>query len=300
MWRNFHTDFRFASMWKSISMRAAMIFIFLYSTSCSNALSTFADETELNSLYYIALEGVRDANYATAIEVCENMPSSFLTKARTAEPTAAEICASAYAGRSGFSILGMVDLLTTFNPAAPTSTLLEFFMTQLTSSAAANVTDSSSAIGVLRELGEAGSRSVDQNAFVALLALRTMGVIANESADKYSADADDGAVGGGFDACVVGSITDADARLFGLAFWELNQSLLQLATVSTDYSDLSSAVATICTALGVSGGDLCSAADPTALSAAQVNDARSLIKEGGAVGVDQCGGSTAYPACICP
>lgn len=262
--------------------------LFMNTVSCSNRFSSFALTTDNESLLYTAKIALRDADYTAAIEACTDMPESFL-----AEKRVTDVCASAYAGRCGYTLTSMVADIDTYATTLPPEKLFHWFMTQITGTTATSITDCSAAEDLLRAQGAASDRTDDQNAFMILLSIRTISVIVNETADAT----DDNVTDGGFDACT--SISAAQAQALGSAFWELDKSLDELSANSF-YSALDTAVDGLCTALSGLGEDLCGAASPEGLGTAELKGARSLIKEGAVVGVDQCGSDGTLATCNCP
>lgn len=281
MWRNLLIDFK----------TIVIAVIFFFSTSCENRFIGFADKTTDEALYYTALKGIRDADYDTAIQACTYMSGGF-----SARPSTAEVCASAYAGRCGFQTLDMVTYIESYAASPPPEKLFHYLMKQYSTTSASKLADCETAEDILQGIGTAAQRSDDQNGLMLLLSIHKIAVALNEAADKFGADADDGTIPGGFGAC---AMTAAEAQAIGSAFWELDKSLDVLSTNSL-YTALDTAVDALCTALNVLTVDLCAAADPTALTAAELKGARSLIKEGAAVGVDECGGGQSLATCNCP
>jgi hypothetical protein len=293
MWQNFLTAFNAAKNKSNRrlvkkSVQIFLLSLFLASNGCDNKFTSFANKTDDTSLYYTALIDLRTASYTTAIAACTAMSAGFLSRRDVAV-----VCASAYAGRCGFTIPQTTTRIDTYISTPPAEKLFLYFMTLITGTTAQSLTDCSTAQSLLRGIGAAALRTSDENALMTLLSLHTISVVLNETADIT----DDGVVDGGFDACT--SVNAAQAQEVGLAFWELNQSLIALSA-SPFYSTLATGVSGLCTLLTGIGEDLCASATPTSMSVSELKGARSLLKEGAAVGVDQCGGGASLATCNCP
>ena len=278
-----------------IVSRVIAVGIFLNAGGCSNNFSSFSDKTSDESLYYEALYALDKAQYTIAINACTTMSATYLASVSKA----AEVCSSAYAGRCGFSTATMASNISAYVASGPTQPLFLWFINKVSGTTAQNVSDCTTAESILRGIGAASSLTTDQNAYLAMLSIYTIAVVVNESADVT----DDGAMDVGFDACNVGgTLTNAYAQNVGLAFWDLNASLTQIST-NPLFSALATAIQSVCTNLQTTSGgnqDLCASLTPTALSAIHLKGARSLVKEGALVGVDQCGGGATFGACDCP
>lgn len=280
MWQNMRFGFKYSRF-------LTVLTFFLYSTSCSNVLSDFSDTEDDTSLYYAAREAVREERYTDAIASCALISTTYST-----QPEVADICASAYAGRCGFKLLDRVSDIDTYLTTPPAEKLFHWLITLYGGTTASSITDCGSAESIIRAQGAASLRTNDQNAFMVMLSIQTIYTVLNEVADTN----EDNALDGGFDAC---AISAANAQVIGSAFWELDKSLDQLSTLAA-YTALDTAVDTICGLLAGIGKDLCAAASPTALAAAELEGARSLMKEGAAIGVNQCGGGASVATCSCP
>lgn len=271
-----------------LGFKLVLLFTLCAQWSCTNALSSFAAKDDDQSLLYEAKESIRKGDYSTAIASCLDMSSSFY-----AQSDVAMVCASAYAGRCGFTTMGVINRVDTYVSSAPPEKLFHWYMTQITGTTAQSISDCNTAIQIMNAQGTAANRTTDQNGFVSLLALHAISVVLNETGDVT----DDNVLDGGFDAC---AISAANSQVIGLAFWELNKSTTQLAS-NPYYTNINTAVSTICGLMSSEGQDLCASTTPLALSANELKGARSLILEGAAVGVDQCtGGMPISAGCKCP
>jgi len=274
-----------------ILIRAGQASVLALTLGCSaNNLEGISDTTTKKATLYAVKEAIRKGQYTTAIDLCEAMPASYF-----ADVEVAENCASAFAGRCGYALLSDLAAIQDYITTAPPEMLFEHFMIQLTSTSATQMDDCHAAEEILRSIGDASTRTGNQNVFMLFLAIKKISVIVNETADAT----DDGIVDGGFDACNAGSLSDALAGQIGSAFWELNASATALAA-NPFYTPIETAVSAMCTALNGLGQDLCAAADPTTLTANELKGARSLIREGAALGLDLCTGDESVVTCNCP
>ncbi|OFZ11059.1 MAG: hypothetical protein A2Z20_02105 [Bdellovibrionales bacterium RBG_16_40_8] len=285
MWLSLLTVFK-----RRLMLRTALAYLILiFSVSCSNALSNFANKTDDEALYYTALDGIRSADYASAIAACTSMSTSFSGEARSTN-----LCAAAYAGSCGYSLLTMISDLDTYFTTPPPEKLFHWYLTQNLGATQTRINDCDTAEAKIRSLGPASTRTADQNSFMVMLSIYKIGLVTTDAGDTGN----DQILDVGFDACT--SISDAQAQSIGSAFWELDKSLTALSA-NLYYSTLAGVVGALCTALNGIGKDLCNATDQTNLSPVELDGARSLIKEGAVVGVDQtgCSGGT-VATCNCP
>lgn len=272
MFSNMRIAFKFMPV-RQIHQLMLMLSFLSYSVGCSNALSSFANKTTDPALYYSVLEAVREAQYSTAISYCGDFSDTYLE--RTDVIT---LCASAYAGRCGFSTLDMATFLS--NYPATTPKLFPYLLTLIPNATATSSDDCNSAVALLRTIGVASDRTADENAFMVLLALHTVTKVLKESGDANNDDVIDVA----YSTC--SNITAGQAQKAGLAFYELDKSLDELSTNSL-YGAIDVIVDALCTALTGLAEDLCAAASPGALSAAERKGIMSVLHEGAVVGIDQ-------------
>lgn len=265
--------------------------IFFAASSCQkNYFQGFGTQTDDESLYFTAREYLRNSSYTNAISSCAALSATYLKR-----DDVAIVCASAFAGRAGYSLSWMETNLAAILAAPPI--LKKMFVTQFLSIAAAtattNVADLDAAESILRNIGSASVRSDDANMFMAMLSIYKLGMLAKSLADTNS----DGTLDPAFDAC--GTVSVANQKLFGSALWELKASTTAISAISF-IAPVYTAVNTLCTTLAGApiSEDLCGATDPTNLSATQLKGAMSAVKEGGAFGVGQCGALGG--ACYCP
>jgi hypothetical protein len=289
MWANFRIVFK-------KRLRIAIIFILPALISCSgNSFKTFGDVTSDSALYYQAILAINDGDFDEAIDACSNMSSGYADNREVLF-----LCASAYAGRCGFDMLGHITFLTDYF-AAPTVNLFDYYLQQFLGTSAQDVTDCQTAETLMRNIGEASARNDNENAFMILLSLFKIGIYINETADAT----DNAVVDAAFDTCSTGSITNNQIVEMAGAFWELKQS--SAATSISGLSDVNTAVTTICTALDTKGAsyDFCDlTAFPTTLNmtAGYLKGMRAVVGDSSSIGIDSCsspGSGTSILAC-CP
>ena len=281
MWLNSHIDFN--SIKKYARLFLTTVF-FLSATSCGNQFTGFANRNTDLSLLASAEKSLRDGNYAGAINYCTYMSAGFGLR-----PKVSAICASAYAGRAGFSFIGMIDDL-----ALAGVPVMESFLT-ITASAQ-DIADANTAISIVRAQGAASVRSNDQNAFMVLLTLWQIAMIADNVGD---ADLDS-LLDGGADMCTDVTAAGFDQEL-ATAFWELYQSVVALQSI-TYYANLKTtldALGVLLAAL-VPSQDFRGAVSPDAFTVDEQKGVFTLLKEGAAIGLDQCTGGQSIATCSCP
>jgi hypothetical protein len=303
MWQNMRFDSRACfhnfnhknSFKLALRIFGTVVLCSAVSVGCSNVFSSFANTTRDEALYQQVKIDLNDENYEDAVANCVAMSVPF-----SLETNSLYLCATAYAGRCG---LRATDTLNTIAQATTVPPgLLEVLGTNITSSTVTGVADCNTAIEKIRTIGAAADRTTDQNVFMLLLGLHTMGAVVNQYADKYSSDADDGTIPGAFDACDTTHLTAPIMDIFGLAYWEMYQSSAELTTPGTFYEDLNLALTAVCTAVGVVPGatyNFCNSVTPTAFTADERNGLRSIIREGAAFGLDVCGGNANIGDCHC-
>ena len=174
--------------------------LFLFNASCDNQFSAFADTTSNLSLFYEALEFIRDNNFDGAVAACEAMEEDFLSGY---DPTV--VCASAFAGRCGFTVFDMASYIENYGTAAPPEKIFEWFLAQFTASTTAQIDDCSTAESIIRNYGPADVRDEDLNALMALINIHTIALIADETGDTD----DDNSRDGGYDACATSAALSA-------------------------------------------------------------------------------------------
>jgi hypothetical protein len=282
---------------RSVFVKLFFIVALVYAPACSNNyLETFATKTDNDSLFWAAQSALWNNDYATAIASCNNLSSDYISL-----DNVAIVCASAYAGRCGYSLTWMTTNLPTISPPIYLAELQLFN----TASTAQQVSDCETAETILQGIGTAAQRSADANMFMALLTIYKNGVISSNMASNGA-----GAVTAGFDPCNLTFMSAANQQAVGMAFYDLYMSVQQLSSVQL-ISSVMTAVAAECTALQGLGQDVCnlggatvgtSAGDfnPLNLSPTALKGASSIIKEGFAFGLNVgCGGASVI-TCNCP
>jgi hypothetical protein len=285
MSQNLLTDFKLAVLAFAVALAPA----------CSNNyLESFATKTDNDSLYWAAQSALWTNDYNDAIVACTAMPANYISL-----DNVAQVCASAYAGRCGYSLGWMETNIPTLISTPPID--LEIISIFNTASTAQQVSDCGTAEAILNGIGTAAQRSQDSNMLMTLLTIYEMGVISSNLASNGA-----GGVTGGFNACTIAA---ADQQQYGLAFYDLNQSLGQLASVQF-VAPIATGVTAQCSALKAIGYDLCNlngltvgtgAGDfnPQNLPAGALKGATSTLDEGAAFGLNLCGGNQSVATCHC-
>jgi hypothetical protein len=267
------------------------IALVMLATGCSqNYLSSFVTNPNDESLLYSASANIRNSDYTSAISDCASISASSLSTEQFAT-----ICASAYAGRCGFSM----GFFTTNLSSIGTAPWSAFEVSKIGTTAVSAITDCDSAEAILRGIGGPTARSSDANFFMLTLSLFKLGVIAKALGDPTNT----GAVPAGFNVCGISNTPINYPLMAAEAVWDLLKAAKQLQSDQL-IGTVATAMQNQCTLLSTIGEDICAATDPTVLTVAQVNAGLSTLREGTAFGVNQaaCGGGTVATSasCRCP
>lgn len=281
-------------MWANFLGVSRVIFIFTVSVSMgcssSNIFEEFSTQDDGPSLLRAAKNAINEGDYAAAIAACQSM-----TPADAAESEALYTCASAYAGSCGYTLLGVVNQVSTYT--GPTPLIFEYFMEQRNGATLAQVQSCATLLTSLSSMGTAANRTQDENYLAIFSAFTHMGTILNLRADSD----DDGTPDPAFDACNVAHLSDAETNQFGRALWELYRGAEVAGSAFQPIADMKTALDSLSTAISavnVNYNFLLSSVDPTAFTANHRRGIRALIQEGDVFGLDYpCGN---FAACICP
>jgi len=263
------------------------VFVLLASASCSdNILEELSNKTNEAALLESVKRSLATQDFAAAVTTC-----ALFTTAQRLDPDTAYTCASAYAGRAGLNVLNLVTDVAGYSPP---NNLLVYLMGLNNGAVAQDITDLVTARDLLRALGQASARTAEQNALMTMIAIHSLGIVANLYADGD----DNGTVDGGYNSCDITDLPAAGAQMAVNALWELQES--GGASGIPGSSTLVTAVQAACTALaGFSGVlDFCAQTDPSAFTTDQVRGARSLFAENALdFGLGDCANG---PTCVCP
>lgn len=256
-------------------MMNKIIFLsFLILCSCTtNLFDELAEKDTPEAIFFEAKRKINDQDYDAAILLLNSLDPSYLTD-RERVP----VHASAYAGRCGLVFL---DLLTSVqNPG--TSTILGLLMAAFNNSDANDVSDCITAEDILRDdIGDSTVRNANENLFNAFISLSKIAAILSFTSDTDNDDVADGT----YDVCT--TIPDNLVRHVGAG---IGSTLLSLAAVGTSYVDDAIAdVNTLC-AQDPNLNVFCTADDPSAFGANEVQALRWAIASSD-YGIDACGGN---------
>ncbi|MEK6556000.1 MAG: hypothetical protein AABZ31_12215 [Bdellovibrionota bacterium] len=250
---------------------------------------TFATQDDGPSLIRSVKDSLANQDYAGAVTTCELMEADDAD-----DEEALYVCASAYAGVCGYDLFAVINQITAYNGTTPL--IFEYFMTQNHGATLAKVDACNTALTKIRTIGAAADRTGDQNYLALFSAFTNMGVILNLLADATDDDAPDG----GFDACLVGSMTNAQATQFGKALWELYRATEVISSAMTEISDLKTALDGVSAAIDLIDPTLnflLASVNPDSFTANQLRGIRTLIKEGQVLGLNYCAD---FLTCLCP
>lgn len=266
--------------------------------NCSgNLFTTFADTSTNDALYQDAIIKVDQGNYNGALSDIGSMTGSY-----PSQPQVLELQASAYAGLCGFNFLNFAQAFSGLG-----STLLfPFLLAQFPTTNGAAIDDCSTAINIIESIGPIGSRTTDQNTFLALVSLAKIGVILSFYDGNGTAT-----VNTGYDACTSGAtrtqggnMTDADAAQIGTGITVAAANLAAIASAVKLGSGSLTSINTLCGQVP-GGAALCAITDPTAFTAPELLAIRSMVKENSVIGlgITVANGTTCpgnVTQCFCP
>jgi hypothetical protein len=258
-----------------------------------NILSTFADQTSDEALYYDAQKDVDNRDYNSALTRIADMSDAYAASAPVLR-----LKASAYGGLCGYDFLNFVQQLS----AMGSTRLFPFLLASFDASVAGNIDYCKQAHDTLISIGSISERSPSDNFMIAMFGFAKIGNILSYYGDKTHA----GSATAGFDPCTAGTdrttpgnqISDDDAREIGTG---MTLALANLTAVSGSISAGSaqlSSITAVCSSLPP-GYDFCAVTDPTAFTAQEVSGIRTLLNEDSSVGLgSNCTGDPT--ACLCP
>lgn len=281
-----------------------------YSTGCTkNYIAQFATTNDQSYLYQ-ALIDINSGNYTSAITDCSNISAASLT-----DEQFATVCASAYAGRCGFTMSNMETDIKGYSTATPpyVTPWALYMIGVLGSTPTSAISDCDTAESILRGIGPASSRSSDANFYMMTLTLYKIAVIAKALGDPTNT----GALSAGFDACTIATSPTNYQQMMAEAVWDLSQAASQLTsdafvgTFAQAIVTMTSPTLNLCSTIASvndSGGkaeNICSPTSVSAITTDQIKGALSILKEGSEMGVNQGGatgcnnGNVTVAACQC-
>ena len=280
-------------------MAAALCGCLLGNLSCSvNALTSFADTRSNEALYYSALSQVNGGSYAAALATIGEMESDYASRREVKT-----LKASAYAGICGLRFLDMVEAL---GGISATNRIFPALLDKFRHGSGAKIDACRNAELSLESIGAIGTRTADENLFLALVGLAKIGNVLS----LYLDDDQDGQVTASTDVCprargarpsapVANDFYEPDLRQLAAS---LMIALANIQAVSAQVDVGNGALTGInqaCTDIAVIDNDVCTKTDPAAFTATELDAVLSLIKEDSATGFgSDCSGDVT--SCNCP
>ena len=253
------------SLRKSIRLLIGCAAILL--AACSgNLLSSVADTTSDAALFFDAEVAISAKNYGSAVTIIESMTATGQT-ARTVRL----LKATAYGGLCGFEFLGLLQDLSDGGSTRLFATLLS----SMKAADATALTNCQLAFDEVQLISTtAASRTSDENIFMTVLGLATVGVVLENGADSGN----DG-VADSYDHCAAFTDAQLNSMVAGVAETVSSISALGGSIAGIDVSSLTTA----CTALGALS--FCDSIDPNAVTADERQGMKGLIGSDQSVGV---------------
>jgi hypothetical protein len=267
----------------------------LSSASCgsSNMLESFSNTEDDPSLYAAALKYINTNYYGDAVEACETMSATYRTG------TARFVCASAYAGRCGYTMTSVATLLGGYNPTTNPVKVLRFLLQSYPTGTTSQRADCETASVLLRTGGAAADRTDDENFMMILMSLTHLGVAMNSLADLDN----DNVIDVGFDQCDSAvDFTNTAVSEVGRAFWDIYQSALAInSTLTTQLVTAMGAMNLALNTYNATYNFIAPAANPNSYTAAQRAGIRAMVAEDSLAGLD-LGTCTDFTNCValCP
>lgn len=274
-----------ANRLKLISTFLSFALVLGSASGCQNALSESADKNSNAAVYFDAQKLLSARDYDTAISKLLSLTGAFRTRHDVVVTTA-----SAYAGRCGLDMIGLVDAIS----SNPGTRLFPLLLSKYKTAAAGNIADCAQAETLIRSLAPSdnfASLSGDENVFLAFLSLVKVGAILATYADLD----DDGVADGTFDSCNTTKLPDAKARDLGTGI------TLAMAALTASGAPVAGAAlsgfTTACASLPAPA-QFCTIYDPAAFSANMVKAINGLVRTQDYVGLGTCADTLAN--CVCP
>ncbi len=248
----------------------------LVSPGCvNNVLSETARRDTPAAVVFEAKKLLNERRYAEAVSALEGLSAADLA----ARPVAI-VRASAYAGRCG---LEFIELVSALRNVGASDSLFEILLSALKS--ATDHADCRVAEDIVESVGATlGARTIDENLLLAFISFAKIGAILAVDADVDG----DGIADAGYNACSAAGGLDADQA------GEIGTAIALAATSLQGVVGVADAVANDLAALCGSLAGACSITDPAGFSGPQLEAIRSVVHDGGSLGLGT------QPGVVCP
>lgn len=259
-----------------------LVFVVLYFTSCANIFSELGSKTREPGLVK-QIEITMNSDPDAALVLFQALPPSVSVKRENQI-----LLATIYAQICGQDFFNITEALGGAEP-----TLFLNMMSNFDGVTGAEADSCLLARDTIQGIDpSAANRTVSENILMAYISWSTFGAINHLVADTD----DDRSVDAGFNACLVGSVTDAQVASIGVAINEMIDSLANTSGNSGTGSTELDLFDTICPDPPAPSPNFCGITDQATMEAdpAAINEVRAIIKSDQGVGLAQC------PLCACP
>lgn len=250
-----------------------LLFILVFCISCSeNLFDEIADKDTNEAKYFQAKQEINQRQFSTAISTLLTIDANFL-----ADRERVPVHASAYAGFCGLDFLTLLNNMQNSGSGTVFTTLMTAFPGAVEASALACV----EAETIMENIGDESARDANENLFMAFNGLAKIGAILSFLADQDN----DGVADATFDQCDAGDFPEPWVRELGAS---IAVTILSLTAVGTSYVDDALADVNALCALDAQLAVFCTATDPSAFTAPQIQAMRYAIGSTN-FGINSCG-----------
>jgi hypothetical protein len=273
--------------------------------SCANILSSGQNTDSASSVQYSFELALGTGNWTEAITLYAN-----LTASQQASRSNLYRLASAQAGRCGLNSVRLADLIVNGSSGLPLELIFPIFSNKAAAAALAAYDDCVDAVSTLSIIGTtADLRNADENVLMILVELAKISAIVAYRGDTTPQD---GSVDATFTPCedlngavAYGNLVTADQDQIAYAIGNLSDSFDNLPSTIPFVSDFRNGFSTICTAIALTGNDVCGLRSGGTVTVGLRRAARAIISEGTLIGYNRplpsAAGSnivTTYAGCV--
>lgn len=249
----------------------------LVCTSCGgNMFEGMSGKTSHDAIVEEVKNLVNDQQFAEAVALIEGS-SGFVVTDRGEKL----LMASAYAGACGLTFADVFDSLSTASGSP-----MKFMMSAFTN----RVLDPTKCFAAqqwIERIGNAGTRTVNENIAMFLVGFAKVGAFLRYRADTSATGIGDGTVDATFDSCDNTKLPRSDVKQVVTGFGLMIENVAALGTmISGSLSGNITSIGALCTGLGLS----CNVTNPSGISDADADDFRDAIKSDDTtqIGIEDC------------
>ncbi len=287
-----HSNFKSHIGMQFFSLLSRLLFVFLFSGSCTNVLSQSGIITD-DSLMVSAKIAMNSKDYTSALADFNLMSATYV-----AQRNVTALKAAAYAGRCGLDFIGLVNNFSNIGSA----TVLKVLYNSGVKSAASQETDCTNAETLMMSIAAtSAARTVAENLLIGLIEFQRIGSVLGQYADQGGS----GTIDAGFDPCLTtkGSIPAAT----GLPVAEAQKLAASLmigfdslsASGINAFSGSASSFQSYCTSITTltGGTNPCTQTTPSSFTNNELKILMGLVKTN-FFGIGNCADNT-LATCVC-